>query len=216
MESEKPKSIMRRTAIGTTSVAAEAMVSAISASPIPTTMGQGVRRKRFQGAERDADLLLPTSAADDIAQAAPEQFAGYGPFPPKSGGREPGFDEPPCLRQRAASVIGAPTKRAAGHPVGSLLFFETVTMKSNIHPNYHMINGHDQWRRIHDPLDIRRGGATLNLDIDPNTHPAWTGGSQQLLDRGGHCRASTPASAVWASAARSDRALIPRRNCERF
>ena len=28
-------------------------------------------------------------------------------------------------------------------------------------------------------------GATLNLDIDPNTHPAWTGGSQQLLDRGG-------------------------------
>ena len=28
-------------------------------------------------------------------------------------------------------------------------------------------------------------GATLHLDIDPNTHPAWTGGSQQLLDRGG-------------------------------
>jgi large subunit ribosomal protein L31 len=28
-------------------------------------------------------------------------------------------------------------------------------------------------------------GATLNLDIDPNTHPAWTGGSQQLMDRGG-------------------------------
>ena len=23
------------------------------------------------------------------------------------------------------------------------------------------------------------------LDIDPNTHPAWTGGTQQLLDRGG-------------------------------
>ena len=28
-------------------------------------------------------------------------------------------------------------------------------------------------------------GDTLNLDIDPKTHPAWTGGSQQLLDRGG-------------------------------
>jgi large subunit ribosomal protein L31 len=28
-------------------------------------------------------------------------------------------------------------------------------------------------------------GDTLNLDIDPTTHPAWTGGSQQLLDRGG-------------------------------
>ena len=23
------------------------------------------------------------------------------------------------------------------------------------------------------------------LDIDPNTHPAWTGGDQKLMDRGG-------------------------------
>ena len=30
-----------------------------------------------------------------------------------------------------------------------------------------------------------KDGDTLNLDIDPNTHPAWTGGQQQLLDRGG-------------------------------
>jgi large subunit ribosomal protein L31 len=28
-------------------------------------------------------------------------------------------------------------------------------------------------------------GDTLNLDIDPRTHPAWTGGTQQLMDRGG-------------------------------
>jgi large subunit ribosomal protein L31 len=25
----------------------------------------------------------------------------------------------------------------------------------------------------------------LTLDIDPSTHPAWTGGQQQLVDRGG-------------------------------
>jgi large subunit ribosomal protein L31 len=25
----------------------------------------------------------------------------------------------------------------------------------------------------------------LHLDIDPTTHPAWTGGAQHLLDRGG-------------------------------
>jgi large subunit ribosomal protein L31 len=25
----------------------------------------------------------------------------------------------------------------------------------------------------------------MQLDIDPNSHPAWTGGSQQLLDRAG-------------------------------
>ncbi len=28
-------------------------------------------------------------------------------------------------------------------------------------------------------------GDTLNLDIDPLTHPAWTGGEQKMLDRGG-------------------------------
>ena len=28
-------------------------------------------------------------------------------------------------------------------------------------------------------------GDTLHLDIDPKTHPAWTGGSQHLIDRGG-------------------------------
>jgi large subunit ribosomal protein L31 len=25
----------------------------------------------------------------------------------------------------------------------------------------------------------------VTLDIDPTTHPAWTGGQQQLMDRGG-------------------------------
>ena len=28
-------------------------------------------------------------------------------------------------------------------------------------------------------------GDKLTLDIDPNTHPAWTGGDQKLMDRGG-------------------------------
>ena len=28
-------------------------------------------------------------------------------------------------------------------------------------------------------------GDTLQLDIDPSTHPAWTGGQQSLMDRGG-------------------------------
>ena len=28
-------------------------------------------------------------------------------------------------------------------------------------------------------------GATLALEIDPKSHPAWTGGSQHLIDRGG-------------------------------
>lgn len=28
-------------------------------------------------------------------------------------------------------------------------------------------------------------GDTLQLDIDPTSHPAWTGGDQKLTDRGG-------------------------------
>ena len=59
-------------------------------------------------------------------------------------------------------------------------------MKADIHPNYHMItvvmtNGTEFVTRS----TYGEEGATLHLDIDPNTHPAWTGGSQQLVDRGG-------------------------------
>jgi large subunit ribosomal protein L31 len=28
-------------------------------------------------------------------------------------------------------------------------------------------------------------GDTLHLEIDPTSHPAWTGGSQRMLDAGG-------------------------------
>lgn len=59
-------------------------------------------------------------------------------------------------------------------------------MKPDIHPQYHMIkvvmtDGTEFMTRS----TYGEEGATLNLDIDPKTHPAWTGGSQQLLDRGG-------------------------------
>ena len=59
-------------------------------------------------------------------------------------------------------------------------------MKSDIHPSYHtikvvMTDGTEFVTRS----TYGSAGDTLNLDIDPKTHPAWTGGSQQLLDRGG-------------------------------
>ena len=59
-------------------------------------------------------------------------------------------------------------------------------MKADIHPHYHMIkvvmtDGTEFMTRS----TYGKEGDALNLDIDPNTHPAWTGGSQQLLDRGG-------------------------------
>ena len=59
-------------------------------------------------------------------------------------------------------------------------------MKKDIHPDYHFItvvmtDGTTYQTRS----TYGKEGATLNLDIDPLTHPAWTGGNQQLLDRGG-------------------------------
>ena len=59
-------------------------------------------------------------------------------------------------------------------------------MKQDTHPDYHFINvvmvdGTTYRTRS----TYGKEGATLNLDIDPLTHPAWTGGNQHLLDRGG-------------------------------
>jgi large subunit ribosomal protein L31 len=59
-------------------------------------------------------------------------------------------------------------------------------MKKNTHPDYHkikvvMTNG----TSFETYSTYGKEGATLNLDIDPTSHPAWTGGNQQLTDRGG-------------------------------
>lgn len=58
-------------------------------------------------------------------------------------------------------------------------------MKKDTHPDYHTIkvvltDGSSFETRS----TYGEPGATLNLDIDPSSHPAWTGGPQQLLDRG--------------------------------
>jgi large subunit ribosomal protein L31 len=59
-------------------------------------------------------------------------------------------------------------------------------MKSDIHPDYHMIkvvmtDGTEYVTRS----TWGKDGDTLQLDIDPKSHPAWTGGQQQIMDRGG-------------------------------
>ena len=59
-------------------------------------------------------------------------------------------------------------------------------MKSDIHPDYHMIEV-----KLTDGSTYKTRstygseGATLTLDIDPSAHPAWTGGNQKLMDTGG-------------------------------
>ncbi len=59
-------------------------------------------------------------------------------------------------------------------------------MKQDAHPDYHFITV-----TMTDGTSYRtrstygKEGATLALDIDPRTHPAWTGGDRQMMDRGG-------------------------------
>jgi large subunit ribosomal protein L31 len=71
--------------------------------------------------------------------------------------------------------------RRAGRPR-----IRTARMKAEIHPHYHtikvvMTDGTEYMTRS----TWGKEGDTLHLDIDPTTHPAWTGGQQTLLDRGG-------------------------------
>ena len=59
-------------------------------------------------------------------------------------------------------------------------------MKKDTHPDYHEINvvmtdGTTYTTRS----TWGKPGDTIKLDIDPNTHPAWTGGQQRLVDTGG-------------------------------
>lgn len=59
-------------------------------------------------------------------------------------------------------------------------------MKKDIHPDYHsikvvMTDGSEYETRSTWGAE----GDTLKLEIDSKTHPAWTGGGQHLVDRGG-------------------------------
>lgn len=59
-------------------------------------------------------------------------------------------------------------------------------MKKNIHPEYHtisvlMTNGEKfETRSVYG-----KPGDVVNLDIDPFSHPAWTGSGQRIMDTAG-------------------------------
>ncbi|MXP09169.1 50S ribosomal protein L31 [Pseudoblastomonas halimionae] len=59
-------------------------------------------------------------------------------------------------------------------------------MKTDTHPEYHTIKV-----KMTDGTEFETRstwgseGDTLTLEIDPTSHPAWTGGGQRLLDKGG-------------------------------
>lgn len=59
-------------------------------------------------------------------------------------------------------------------------------MKKDLHPEYHSIDV-----KMTDGTIVKMKstwgaeGDTLALDVDPSSHPAWTGGNTRLLDTGG-------------------------------
>jgi large subunit ribosomal protein L31 len=65
-------------------------------------------------------------------------------------------------------------------------------MRKEIHPDYHMINVKMTDGTI---FQVRstwgKEGDQMALEIDPLAHPAWTGGSQRLMDTGGHSADTT-------------------------
>ena len=59
-------------------------------------------------------------------------------------------------------------------------------MKKNIHPDYHesdvvMTDG----TKFKTKSTWGKKGDVLNLDIDPKSHPAWSGGEKKLVDTQG-------------------------------
>lgn len=59
-------------------------------------------------------------------------------------------------------------------------------MKKDIHPDYHeitvvMTDGAEFKTRT----TWGKEGDVLKLDVDPRTHPAWTGGGRRIVDTGG-------------------------------
>ena len=59
-------------------------------------------------------------------------------------------------------------------------------MKANTHPDYHFITV-----KMTDGTEFQtrttwgKEGDVMTLEIDPTSHPAWTGGNSRLLDAGG-------------------------------
>lgn len=59
-------------------------------------------------------------------------------------------------------------------------------MKAGIHPEYHKIKVvMTDGSTFETKSTWGKEGDTINLDIDPKSHPAWIGGGQRLIDTGG-------------------------------
>lgn len=83
-------------------------------------------------------------------------------------------------------IAGLGTRDSRLLLVGNQRIDKGNDMKKDTHPDYHMITV-----KMTDGTSFEtrstwgKEGDTLSLDIDPTSHPAWTGGGHRLMDAGG-------------------------------
>ena len=98
------------------------------------------------------------------------------------------FRRLPCRLDRLGLIPGArgATHRAFVPPVGiGGTIPRTIAMKPGIHPEYHEINViMTDGSTFKTKTCAGKPGETMRLDIDPKSHPAWTG-VQRMMDTGG-------------------------------
>ena len=86
-----------------------------------------------------------------------------------------------CVDRRAAPFYQAPHRA----PVGIGASKGTLRMKPGIHPAYHTVNVvMTDGTQFTTRSCYGKEGDTLRLDVDPKSHPAWTG-VQRMMDTGG-------------------------------
>lgn len=75
---------------------------------------------------------------------------------------------------------------ATAIPVGTgTMLARTQVMKAEGHPDYHMITVKmTDGTEFQTRSTLGSEGDVLTLEIDPKTHPAWTGGRQQVQEGG--------------------------------
>ena len=84
-----------------------------------------------------------------------------------------------------------PEFRSGTAPVDNLAHSNDITAYSmkkqdDFHPDYHLIKVvMTDGTEFETYSTYGKAGDKLTLDIDPKTHPAWTGGDRHLVDRGG-------------------------------
>jgi large subunit ribosomal protein L31 len=82
-------------------------------------------------------------------------------------------------------------------------------MKENIHPDYHeikviMTDGTEYTTRS----CWGKPGETMRLDIDPLNHPAWTGGTAKVMEKGRLAKFGNKYAGLGVAAADSANAAI--------